>query len=295
MNRTEHLQQTLLQNILDNPPSAGVEVEFVIMDYNDKSGLKDWLFSNPMLIEYLKNGTIRYAGTTEPEVYCGTHARNMAQRVATGDFVCVLDADNFLGKNFVGILADVFRKDPNAFVAPSRPFVRSLPVDEWGCDGRIALSKENFFRLGGYDERIRSYGGADLQLIRRAIYYGLRHHEIADKRYLSVIPHSDEARLHYYYRDDEMRQVAVARIRSYRGQNSSQRAWRRIKEAVTQHMQVNRDGRYGLGHVQVWTGSDFKSVELLPVVGWSMSKYHICALGASRMAYKKLCPTIIAP
>jgi glycosyltransferase involved in cell wall biosynthesis len=193
MGRTHHLKQTLLQNIEDNL-GKGPDVEFIVLDYGSKDGLKDWILNDPALAPHLTSGVLKYARNPEPEHFRVAHAKNMAHRLATGDVVCNLDADNYLGSGFAAHLAAVFSKDRHALVAPSMPLSRATPDEHKGFIGRIALARESFIRLGGYDEQFRGWGGEDTDLVIRALALGLKARPFDDREFIRVIPHAHTER-----------------------------------------------------------------------------------------------------
>ena len=117
----------------------------------------------------------------------------MAHALATGDYVCNVDADNFVGFGFVHYLRAVFRRRPNAIVATNRLDSRlNLGVHK-GSMGRIAMSKANFALLGGYDEsaRFKGWSGEDSDLLIRAVRMFMRLVFIRERRFLRVVQHSD--------------------------------------------------------------------------------------------------------
>jgi hypothetical protein len=92
------------------------------------------------------------------------HSRNVAFKVATGDIVNNVDADHFTLPGFaahVNLMANQCRDDLLVFVK-SRQRNR----------GRLGMFREQFLRLGGYDECIQDYGSEDLDLIMRSYHSG---------------------------------------------------------------------------------------------------------------------------
>ena len=93
------------------------------------------------------------------------HAKNVAHRMATGDFLVNLDADNILTPEYLEWLQGVV----NAGV-PCIIFTHA-----WGGGGgRIGLPREAFLSLGGYDERFDDWGYDDNDLLERGRRVGLK-------------------------------------------------------------------------------------------------------------------------
>ena len=138
----------------------------------------------------------------------------MAHALATGDYVCNVDADNFVGFGFVHYLRAVFRRRPNAIVATNRLDTRlNLGVHK-GSMGRIAMSKANFDLLGGYDEsaRFKGWSGEDSDLVIRALRMFLRPIFIRERRFLRVVQHSDLDRVLLTECDDAGREHRRDRV-----------------------------------------------------------------------------------
>ena len=112
MNRLKHLQETLEKNILDN--FLVDEVEFVVLDYNSQDGLEEWIAQSMM--KYIEMGILVYYRTTEPAYYRRSHSRNMVFRLAEGEVVCNLDADNYLGRGFAEFMLKEFNNKSVYFI-----------------------------------------------------------------------------------------------------------------------------------------------------------------------------------
>lgn len=194
MGRAHHLKQTLPRNLADSVDWSHPDaVEFVVLDYSSPDDLAEWITTDPGLKPYLDASILKFARSLGHTKFRHSHAKNMAHALATGDYVCNVDADNFLGAGFVAYLRAVFRRRPNAIVATNRLDSRlNLGVHK-GSMGRIALSKANFDLLGGYDEsaRFRGWSGEDSDLLIRAIRMFLRPTFIRERRFLRVVQHSD--------------------------------------------------------------------------------------------------------
>lgn len=156
MGRLSDLAKTLPQNLSDN---AGYpELEFVILDYNSTDGLGAWIGSE--MRHEINSGRLVYVRTDEPTVYSMTHSRNMAFRVATGEVVCNVDADNFTSVGFAARINELAQCRTNGVVFGKGP--RKLR-------GRLGFWKTDFVNvLGGYDEDIEDYGFDDWDILLRA-------------------------------------------------------------------------------------------------------------------------------
>ena len=155
MNRLGDLQQTLPKNMADNADYPNLE--FVVLDYNSSDGLGDWIKSDMM--DQIIKGRLVYARTSQPKYYSMTHSRNLAFKVASGEIVNNVDADNFCQKGFAAYINRLAAEMPRkAIFGKSRQLLR----------GRLGFYKDEWEALGGYSEDIESYGFDDADLLHRA-------------------------------------------------------------------------------------------------------------------------------
>ena len=103
---------------------------------------------------------------------------NIAHNMAVGDILVTFGSDCFLTEEYIEDLIDKFSKDMNILVTASN-------------GGRIAISSENFHKLGGYDETMVGWGCEDLDMTYRARALGLTCHLQVG---IDFIPHSDHMR-----------------------------------------------------------------------------------------------------
>lgn len=192
MGRLEHLKETLPQNLANNP---GKNVEFVILAYGDR---KTYNYVRAHYSDEIKSGKIKLAYTKQ-EYFQMSHAKNMAHRLATGDVLVNLDADNVTGKGFAGWLEEQYQLEPESLIGCTTldklinkvllgGKIRSL-------DGRIALTSNLFSRLHGYDESFEGWGDEDGNLRDRARSSGATFIALPIEHYGSVIAHNNEERL----------------------------------------------------------------------------------------------------
>lgn len=183
--RLHHLRQTLLQNIADNKDYPNLE--FVLLDYNSSDGLGDWVRRE--LREEIESGRVSYYHTSQPAYFRPAHARNLSVRLASGDIICLVDADNFTGRGFASYIAD--HVEPDSFLVGCRmEGDRFVPFDDEGCVGRVAIYKSAYLDVGGMDEEHVGWGYDDLDLYERLRTMGYRCQSI-EPRHARCIAHDD--------------------------------------------------------------------------------------------------------
>ncbi len=194
--RLHHLRRTLPQNIADNRDYPNLE--FVLLDYNSTDGLGEWVRHE--LSEEIASGRLNYYFTSQPTHFHPTHARNMSIRLANGEIVCVVDADNYTGRGFASYVADHVQPD-NFLIGCRMEGDRLVPLNDEGSAGRFALYKTTFLDVGGMDEAHVGWGYDDLDLYDRLRARGYRCQSI-EPRYARCIAHDDlERRKELRYQD----------------------------------------------------------------------------------------------
>ncbi len=187
MGRVHHLEETLPRNLADNADYP--DLEFVLVDYASPDGFEAW--AREELRGQLASGRIAYYRTGEPTSYSMSHALNMACRLARGDILCCVDADNFTGEGYARYVAEVFAGAQDVYlIADQERFAEHRDLF-----GRVCLRSRDFLAVGGYDEGLHDYGYCDLDLYTRLEHYGLRPAKIGDERYLGYIRHPDIERV----------------------------------------------------------------------------------------------------
>lgn len=269
MGRLEHLQQTLPQNLLGNLNTDDVEVEFVVLNYGDKDGMHEWMTTDSQIQEEIEAGRIVYARTEQP-VFRMAHAKNMAHRLASGDVVCNVDADNFTGKGFAAALADFFEREPNTIINPAYSTLRKhTDTDRHGVFGRIAMTRQNYELLGGYDESYEGWGGEDTNLTRRARMHGILYKRFEAEDYLHVIPHGDDVRVKNMFTDDRARKKGEEKVRFYKGATGLQKIWKASKDRLPLFVRsrtANSGTHFGLGRINFLDNREV-NLEIKPLTG----------------------------
>ncbi|WP_295715630.1 glycosyltransferase family A protein [Mucilaginibacter sp.] len=182
MNRLHHIQKTLLQNIKDN--EAYSPTEFILLNYNSGDGLDEYIQAH--FKKEIERKKLIYYKNPAPKYFHRSHSRNIAFRLAKGEIVCNLDADNYTGKGFSAYINEEFNRQENIFLSSS------LHPD---VTGRVIMRRGDFLSLGGYDEKMADYGFEDYDLISRMERKGLTNIHIKENKYLNAISHSKSERV----------------------------------------------------------------------------------------------------
>ncbi len=182
MNRSQHIKQTLEKNILDNETYG--DTEFILIDYNSKDDLEEYVKST--LNKYIESKKLIYYKTKAPQYFNRSHSRNIAFKLATGDIICNVDADNFTGEGFAIFLNTAFTHNKGYFFYAN---------DRFDVIGRIAFTRESFYKVGGFDEKMVYYGFEDSDFIHRLVKSGLKPGLIKNKTYLGSLSHSNKDRM----------------------------------------------------------------------------------------------------
>jgi hypothetical protein len=157
-NRLEQFRQTFdanLKIILQHPES-----EWIILNLNSKDSLHDFMMKK---LPFLPNRVI-YARETGDRPWHMSIAKNMAHRLGSGKILISLDCDNFIS-NTLNLLLDPIARGCQAIHLGSQ-------IHGDGTCGRIAIERQLFYSLGGYDESFYPVGYEDLDLLARARHSG---------------------------------------------------------------------------------------------------------------------------
>lgn len=249
MGRAHHLKRTLPENIFNNLPRSlnqgDPDIEFIVLDYSSRDGLAEWIKTDKDMIRAQERGHLVYARYDDADFFKHSHAKNMAHRLASGDIVCNLDADNFTGSGFASYLQNLFLPDPHNIIV--FPELRFHGYMEAGFYGRIAMSRKNFIELGGYKETFEYWGAEDCNLIIRAMAAGLKARLIDSEKYIGVVAHNNMDRI---LNSSPLHQIsAIDRIESLCDEGPTARVLQRQFEERSGLIVCNQ-GKFGMGTVK---------------------------------------------
>ena len=151
--RLWQLKQTLFKNIEQLDENS----EIILLDYKSPDNLKKYIFQN--FQKELENGKLKYYSILEDYAYSSAYAKNVIHKLATGDILFNLDADNYI---YNGLLFDLRQLKDNQLLLPR------LGNENEGILGRIGYTKNTFYKLNGYNENIVGMKGDDGDLRVRA-------------------------------------------------------------------------------------------------------------------------------
>lgn len=133
-----------------------IDAEWLILDFNSPDGLIEWIKSQHDAQSFLKSGQLKIFELTKEFQYSIPLAKNLAHSLASGQVVFNLDIDNQIADSYA-LAKDIDSR--SALVCENKP--------RTGRYGRIALTKENFIWLGGYDLELFGAGFHDVNLVER--------------------------------------------------------------------------------------------------------------------------------
>lgn len=169
-NRLPHLKQTL--PLMLRQPLA----EVIVVDYGCEQGTAAWVKEH--------HPAAKLVQVNDDPVFCATRARNMGAKTASYDTLCFVDADVTMHLELSKWL-DSNQKPDRFYDYPAEK--------EPELDGFLVVAREHFFRVDGYDEAFRGWGGECKDLRERLVRIGLSLFQVPPGS-LSSIPHGDELR-----------------------------------------------------------------------------------------------------
>ena len=138
---------------------ADKDAEIVLVDWCSEDGLREWVLEN--FWDQLELGKLRLFSLQEDRPFSIPIGKNFAHRLAKGTILFNLDADNFAH----GTYEHASRLGTNE--------IQGCNTYNKGIYGRIAIRREGFSKLGGYDEQFHPAGAQDRDLIARAKASGM--------------------------------------------------------------------------------------------------------------------------
>ena len=111
----------------------------------------------------------------------------MVFRLAEGEVVCNLDADNYLGRGFAEFMLKEFNNKERLFYTSNLCYRDVF--------GRVCLERKEFVEARGYNEVFVGYGLEDVEFFNRLLCRGLVQEIFNQKEFYNVLMHADEERI----------------------------------------------------------------------------------------------------
>jgi hypothetical protein len=200
MNRLHHIEQTFLKNINDNISTKNIE--FILLDYNSNDGLEEWVRTN--CVDHIDSGLVKFFITREPQYFNRSHSRNLAFKLANGELLCNVDADNYLGENFAEFIVDNFSNNKNIFLTAASNLKDTI--------GKVCFKKTDFYNVNGYNESFQGYGFEDMEFYARLGNLGLKRINFYEQKFMKVINHQDRERTNNDYHTRQLQQIYIRYI-----------------------------------------------------------------------------------
>jgi hypothetical protein len=159
-NRLYQFKRTIKKNlaaVIEHP-----NTEWIVVNYNSKDQLDSFMLSKLPETPH----RLIYVRVLSPHPWHVSAAKNVAHLLASGDILVNLDCDNFIG--------DAIRVIENNFSPKTQMLHLWSGTFGDGTYGRIAIAREAFYELGGYDESFYPMGYQDEDILNRASALGMK-------------------------------------------------------------------------------------------------------------------------
>ena len=170
------------------------DVEHVILDVGSDAKTREWLESLSPRLRIV-------TAAIEPLHFAAAY--NAVSREARGEVLAWLDGDNVIGPDYVARVLAEIDADPLAIV--------HAWTGDWldGTCGRLAMHRDLFWRIGGYDEALLNAGSQDLDLRDRAQAAGGRVVVIQEPSVVGLAIRTSHAAKTQHLRDDYHKTNAI--------------------------------------------------------------------------------------
>ncbi|MBN2823918.1 MAG: glycosyltransferase [Campylobacterales bacterium] len=169
-NRLAHLKQSLPKMVQQS------HCEVIVVDCQCGEGSSQWIENNYSNVRIIKD--------EGHQVFCAACGRNKGASIAQGELLLFIDADQILEGDLGLWIVQNYQK--GFFYEVGEP--RSLSA--WGI---IICAKEDFIKIGGYDEAFGLWGGEDIDLVNRLRALGCKKNFFSS-HYINSLEHGDELR-----------------------------------------------------------------------------------------------------
>ena len=194
---------------------------WILFDEIDEIIIVDWNSDTPANHLTELSSKIKVVTVEKEKYFNQPQPLNLAASISTGDYILKLDSDTILNPYY------------NFFESHSideTSFFTGFPDESKGGEdycyshfrGTLYLNKENFFKIGGYNENMGEYATwEDDEIVERLLLLGLEHKKINHDLSTAIsIPHSDKERIENfksYHEDRELEDKLRKKLNSKLG------------------------------------------------------------------------------
>lgn len=180
-NRTCHLKKTYIKNI-DLMYQRLPNVEFILLDYSTNDDLHEWIESNDRLKFFISKGILKVFRIDNQQYFKMAHAKNIAAKQCSGEFICSLDADVIISPL---ILTKILMR-----------LRTSVIINTIYINGFVFCRKSDYLAVTGYDETMNTWGFEDKDFVNRLLLNDKSLKTfMVDKKIISRIDHSKKMRI----------------------------------------------------------------------------------------------------
>lgn len=232
--RLHHLRTTLPLM------TAQADAECIVVDYGCPQGTGNWVTANfPQ---------VRVVSSNDDPTFNQCRARNLGAIAASTPLLCFIDADILLAPEFASRIS----RD-----CTEKTFLRARPVtmETWGT---FACRREDFWRVGGYDEIYAGWGASPEDLYLRLAASGCSERHFPGNL-IASIPHGDDERTAYYSNKDRWWQhrinslylLAKLDLMKLLGTELSQQQRRALYAQANQAIDAARASEQNRAHLEI--------------------------------------------
>jgi len=173
MGRLAHLQQSL------GPAASQPRSSCIVVDYSCPDHCGDWVEQHFPAVQVVR--------VPDQPGFNPARARNRGAAAAKAPWLCFFDADVILDANFAAQALSRVQAG-NYYVA--QPGRKALT-------GTVVCAREDFLRVGGYDEVYQGWAEEDLDLYDHFLFCGMKRQGFPQE-WLTPIAHADDLRVQHH-------------------------------------------------------------------------------------------------
>eukprot|EP00172_Hildenbrandia_rubra_P002537 Plantae.Rhodophyta-Hildenbrandia_rubra.ctg3438.p1 GENE.Plantae.Rhodophyta-Hildenbrandia_rubra.ctg3438~~Plantae.Rhodophyta-Hildenbrandia_rubra.ctg3438.p1 ORF type:complete len:739 (+),score=100.20 Plantae.Rhodophyta-Hildenbrandia_rubra.ctg3438:301-2517(+) len=181
-------RHSALKNVLDAWMKVDGVDEIILVDWSSSPPLKD-------LVDSIRgsDSRVKLIRVDGEKRWVLSRAYNLAIKAASRDKIIRTDCDYSIGRNFLKS-HNLTTNGPKGSRFFAGDYRQARNENEVHLNGAVFINRADFLRIGGYDERIQTYGWDDEDLYGRLTKAGVSKHNISYE-HVNHVPHGNEDRV----------------------------------------------------------------------------------------------------